>query len=135
MTHAQRVALRLSIVLLALAGALLATAWHGASGWAPTAQASAGTFYGGDTTWTINAIRSIWPQAAGPYCGIETAEAAVNYNDEVRGVGMRFRSTADQRAVAQNNQASGAIPRRSTPMAARPTSRATSGQTRARSPT
>lgn len=108
MTYAQRVALRLSIVLLALAGALLATAWHGAAGWAPTAQASAGTFYGGDTTWTINAIRSIWPQAGGPYCGIETAEAAVNYNDEVRGVGMRFRSTADQRTVAQNNQATGA---------------------------
>lgn len=108
MTHSQRVALRLSVVLMVVAGALLATAWHGGVGWAPTAHAGAGTFYGADSTRTINAIRYIWPQASGPYCGIETAEAAVNYNDQVRGVGLRFRSTADQKTVARNNQLSGA---------------------------
>ncbi len=108
MTSAQRSALRLSVVLLVVAGALLATAWHGSVGWAPTAQAGAGTFYGADSTRTINAIRYIGPQASGAYCGIETAEAAVNYNDQVRGLAMRFRSTADQKTVAHNNQLSGA---------------------------
>jgi hypothetical protein len=111
-TYTQRGALRVSVVLLIVAGALLATAWHSGAGLAPTvrtASANPGalTFYGADTTMTINAIKYIWPQA-GPYCGIETAEAALNYDDEVHGLGMRFRSTADHKTVAKNNQTSGA---------------------------
>lgn len=113
MTYTQRVALRVSVLLLVVTGALLATAWHAGTGLMPTAQSAqanpgAGTFYGADSTKTINAIKYIWPQAPGPYCGIETAEATVNYNDQVRGLGMRFRTTADQKTVARNNQTSGA---------------------------
>jgi hypothetical protein len=109
MTYAQRVALRVCVLLLVVAGALLAMVWHGGAGLAPAAAGNqtAVTFYGADTTKTVNAIKYIWPQA-GPTCGIESTEAAVNYNDEVRGLGMRFRSTADQKAVAKNNQTSGA---------------------------
>lgn len=113
MTSAQRLALRLSVVLLVVAGLLFAAACASGIGGAAVqvaqaAPASAPTFYGANTTMTVDAIRAIWPQDYGPYCGIESAEAAVNYNDEVRGVGMRFGSTTNQKTVARNNQSSGA---------------------------
>ncbi len=111
MTHAQRVALRLAAVLLCLASSLLVSAWHDGANPALAAQAApaaTATFYGADTTRTINAIRSIWPQARGPFCGIETSAAAINYDDEVHGVAMRFTSTAAQNTIAARNQTAGA---------------------------
>jgi hypothetical protein len=114
MTHAQRVALRLSAVLLCVAASLLGSAWRGDAGVAlaapatQVAPAAVASFYGADTTWTMNAIKAIWPQGRGPFCGIETSLAAVNYDDEVHGVAMRFRSTSSQNTVAAANQTSGA---------------------------
>ena len=114
MTSAQRVALRLSAILLFLAGALLATAWRAGPGTAlaapasPAAPAAVAIFYGADTTRTNNAIRNIWPQARGPFCGIETSLAVVNYNDQSRGLAMRFTSRNDQNVIAARNQTSGA---------------------------
>lgn len=108
MTRIQRAALRLSVVLLTVMGGLISSVWLGLPGTTvPRADAGTGTFYGADTTRTINAIRNIWPQRSGPYCGIETAEAAVNYDDEVHNVAMRFTSTANQVTVARANQTSG----------------------------
>lgn len=66
------------------------------------------TFYGADSTRTVNAIARIWPQRSGNYCGIETALAMVNYDDEVHGAPLRFASTYDQVTVAQANQRAGA---------------------------
>jgi len=114
MTRLQLAALRLSIVLLTVMGGLVGLIWLRA---APHVEAGAGTFYGTDTTMTINAMRNTWPQGNGAYCGIATAEAAVNYDDEVHSVpmpfikihspAMRFTSTADQVTVAKANQTSG----------------------------
>lgn len=121
--RAQRLAFHLALVAFAITGALLSALW---GGFAPGAQASAAlsaadaniapntpaalyaTFYGGDTTRTNNAIASIWPQYSGPYCGIVAAEAAVNYDDEVHGVGMYFGGRGAQAGVASANQRSGA---------------------------
>lgn len=111
MTSAQRVALRLSAALLYLVGSFLVTAWRGGSLAAPAVQAvptATAAFYGADTTRTNNAIRAIWPQQRGPYCGIATSMAVVNYDDEAHGVAMRFTSRADQYTVAARNQTSGA---------------------------
>lgn len=105
--RAQHVAFQLSLTLLTVAGALLVTLWSGLAS-APTAHAATATFYGADTTRTINAINAIWPQYSGPYCGIATAEAAVNYDDEVHGVAMYFRSRTTQNTVAAANQRAGA---------------------------
>lgn len=106
MTRLQQAALRLSVVLLTVMGGLVGLIWLGL-GAAQRAEAGAGTFYGADTTRTVNAIRYIWPQRTGAYCGIETAEAAVNYDDEVHNVAMRFNSTTNQLTVARANQTSG----------------------------
>jgi hypothetical protein len=110
--HAQRVAFKLALALLVVAGSLVATVWAGvysAPGAPAIARASANPiFYGADTTKMVNAIQHIWPQNSGAYCGIETAEAAVNYDDEVHGVAMVFTSTSNQVTVSNTNQASGA---------------------------
>jgi len=112
--RAQRLAFKLSLVLFVVAASLLATGWGAFfNSTVPTAAAAAAvapspTFYGGDTTRMNAAIQHIWPQATGPYCGVETAEAAVNYNDQVQGVALRFTSTTDQQTVATANQTSGA---------------------------
>ncbi|HKV83108.1 MAG TPA: hypothetical protein VJN88_01035 [Ktedonobacterales bacterium] len=66
------------------------------------------TFYGADSARTNNAIASTWPQYNGAYCGIETAVAMVNYDDEVQGVGMRFGGRGAQSGIASANQHSGA---------------------------
>ena len=113
--RAQWLAFDLSLVMLAVAGALLSTLWSGRTGPSPVAQAGAvlpvasayATFYGADTTRTNNAIASIWPQYAGAYCGIETAEAAVNYDDQAHGVRMYFSGRGAQSVVAAANQRSG----------------------------
>lgn len=108
--RAQRLAFQLSLVFFLVAGALLATFWSGSAGVLPVARASGGTanFYGADTGRTLNAIASIWPQYNGAYCGIETAEAVVNYDDEVHGVRMAFGGRGAQGTVASANRASGA---------------------------
>ena len=105
--RAQRLAWRLSLVALMAAGALLSTA---GSSFIRAAASTAVTaiFYGADTARTTNAIASIWPQYSGPYCGIETSEAAVNYDDLVHGVKMRFSGRSAQSSVASANQRSGA---------------------------
>lgn len=123
---AQRLGFRLALMLCAVAAALLSTAWGGVAHAAPGAHAGAdrsaaisapstdphtafsATFYGADTTRTNNAIASIWPQYYGPYCGIVAAEAAVNYDDEVHGVGMYFGGRGAQTGVASANQRAGA---------------------------
>jgi hypothetical protein len=63
-----------------------------------------GTFYGANTTLTIGAIQHIWPQGATANCGVDTAEAVVNYADELAGVPMRFTDTQDMLEVDQANQ-------------------------------
>lgn len=108
LTILQRAALRLSLVLFSVMGGLLCAVWLGLPAALPRAEAGTGTFYGGDTTKMVNAIQHIWPQNSGAYCGIETAEAAVNYDDEVHNVGMYFTSTKNQVTVANANQTSGA---------------------------
>ena len=110
--RAQRIAFNLALALLLIAAAILSSS-RGDIAWAsPVAHASpslpAVTFYGSDTARTNAAIASIWPQYPGPYCGIETAEAAVNYDDLVHGVGMRFSGRSAQTSVASANQRSGA---------------------------
>lgn len=127
--RAQRLAFDLSLVVLAIAGALFATLWGSVTSAAPsvpviqsgppfsaasvpgivtTIPAITATFYGADTTRTNTAIASIWPQYNGAFCGIETAEALVNYDDEVHGVGMRFSGRGAQSSIASANQRSGA---------------------------
>jgi hypothetical protein len=113
MTSAQRMALRLSAVLLLLASAMLVTAWRQDSresdaDAAAAAPAAVATFYGADTTWTNNAIKAIWPQRSGPYCGIAAALALVNYDDASRGLALRFTSASAQSTVAAQNQTAGA---------------------------
>lgn len=103
----QRLAFRVSLVLLTVTAALLSMSWGKLTSPIPTSQAATAAFYGADTARTIKAISSVWPQYSGPYCGIATSLAAVNYNDLVHGVAMRFTSRAAQTAVASANQRSG----------------------------
>lgn len=107
LTTLQRAALRLSLVLLSVMAGLVCSVWLGLPDALPRVEAGTGTFYGGDTTKMVNAIQHIWPQNSGAYCGIETAEAAVNYDDEVHNVAMYFTSTKNQVTVANANQNSG----------------------------
>lgn len=107
MTTLQRAALRLSVVLLTVMGALVGSIWLGGVSGTPRALAGTGTFYGADTTRMLNAIQPIWPQRSGAYCGIETAEAAVNYDDEVHGVARLYTSTTNQVTLARANQTTG----------------------------
>jgi hypothetical protein len=112
-------------VLFAVAAALLSTSWGSVAKAAPLAPsgldssavathdtttnaALVATFYGGDTTRTNNAIATIWPQLRGPFCGIATAAAVVNYDDQVHGVGMRFSGRNVQNTIAYANQRAGA---------------------------
>jgi hypothetical protein len=124
--RAQRLAWRLALVAFALAGALLSTGFGGQATAAPVAHfgvaspavggagapnaatALYASFYGADSARTNNAIASIWPQYNGAYCGVETALAAVNYDDEAHGVGMYFGGRGAQSGVASANQRSGA---------------------------
>lgn len=108
--RAQRAAWRLSFALLGAAGVLFAatSATPASAASNTSATAATATFYGVDGTRMLNAINAIWPQHNGAYCGIATAEAAVNYDDEVHGVAMHFSSTSNQVSVASANQTSGA---------------------------
>lgn len=110
MRRARRLALRLSIALFTLAAALIPML-----GSQPTPVSAAGSvymatpiFYGADTARMNASIASVWPQYSGPYCGIATAIAAVNYDDLVHGVAMRFTSRTAQTTVASANQTKGA---------------------------
>lgn len=108
------VALRLAVALLVVSAAL----WLGMP--QQTAQArhrrvihrtshhTPTYYYGANATMTARAIAKIWPQMSGAYCGISTAMAMVNYEDEVRHLPMRFTSRNDQAAIATANQTSGA---------------------------
>ena len=122
MASGNRVALRLFALLVCVTSSLLmmvlpgeGLAWAAPLGPAATAvkagraaPAATATFYGADTTRTLNAIRAIWPQQRGPYCGIATAMAVVNYDDAARGIAMRFTSRSAQITIAARNQTSGA---------------------------
>ena len=108
--RAQQLALRLSIALLVLAAALMSSL-----GSQPPRASAAGSiyaatpiFYGADTARMNASIAAVWPQYSGPYCGIATAIAAVNYNDLVHGVAMRFKSRSAQTTIAAANQTKGA---------------------------
>lgn len=91
-------------MLFVIAGGVIVTAGSQGPAAAPRALACcAGTFYGGDTTKVNNATQNVWPQASGPYCGIETAIAITNYVDEVDGVAMFFTVNSAQDAVASSN--------------------------------
>lgn len=111
----QRAAVKLSLVLLVIAGSLLSTFVFNDTRLAvPVAHASytcgqgCPPFYGGDSTLMNNATANIWPQGSGPYCGVENAQALVNYDDELAGVGMHFASQNDQYTTASNNYAASA---------------------------
>lgn len=109
--RAQRLAFHLSLALFAVAAALLSTSRGGIAQAAPATQSHAAlvaTFYGADTARTNNAIATIWPQLRGPFCGIATAAASVNYDDQVHGVGLRFVGRNVQNTIAANNQRAGA---------------------------
>lgn len=110
MSRSQRACVRLSIALLMVSGYYIAIALG--PGGTPQTQASCstctGAFYGADTTRTINAIQHIWPQGNTNNCGVETAEAVVNYADAVTGRALRFTSTSNMYQVNQSNQSSAA---------------------------
>lgn len=110
MRRARRLALRLSIALLTLAAALISALGGQSAGVSAAASVYAATpiFYGADTARMNASIASVWPQYSGPYCGIATAIAAVNYDDLVHGVAMRFTSRTAQTTVASANQTKGA---------------------------
>src|SRR5258707_14698037 len=67
----QRVAFKLALALLVVAGSLVATVWAGmysAPGAPAIARASANpSFYGADTTKMVNAIQHIWLHNSGAY--------------------------------------------------------------------
>lgn len=110
MRRARRLALRLSIALLTLAAALISALGGQSAGVSAADSVYAATpiFYGADTARMNASIASVWPQYSGPYCGIATAIAAVNYNDLVHGVAIRFTSRTAQTTVASANQTKGA---------------------------
>ncbi len=113
MSTSQRAAIRVSIALLAVSASFVMAAISRGPGAAPISLASGcntctGTFYGANTTLTVNAIQNIWPQGNTNNCGVETAEAVTNYADELAGVSMRFTSTQDMSQVNQDNQNSSA---------------------------
>jgi hypothetical protein len=65
-------------------------------------------YYSGvDTGLLASAIAPIWPQLDGPYCGIATAMAMVNFEDELRHQPLRFTSRDGQSAIATANQSAG----------------------------
>lgn len=108
LARAQSLAFRLSLVALVLFAASLSFFWAPATNVNAANQAiTAPIFYGADTARTIKAISPVWPQYAGAYCGIAASVAAVNYNDLVHGIAMRFTSRSAQTTVAANNQKSG----------------------------
>ena len=108
--RAQRLALRLSIALFTLAAALMPTIWNRPApvSAAGSAYAATAIFYGADTARMNASIASVWPQYSGSYCGVATAIAAVNYDDLVHGVAMRFTSRSAQTTLAAANQTKGA---------------------------
>jgi hypothetical protein len=107
--RAQRLAFRLSLALLMLAAALMFSLGNQPRVLAAdSTYAATPIFYGADTARMNASIAAVWPQYAGPYCGIATAIAAVNYNDLVHGVAMRFTSRSAQTTVAAANQTKGA---------------------------
>jgi hypothetical protein len=110
MSHSQRLAIRLSAALLAVSAAIVVGAFVRGPSFAPDAQAScntcSGTFYGVDETKVVNSIRNIWPQGNTNNCGVETAEAVVNFADQLAGLPLRFTSTNDMFQVNSDNQSS-----------------------------
>jgi hypothetical protein len=102
-------ALRMAISLLVVVAAL----WVTLPG--QTAFARHGHVYrppqvyysGVDTGLLAGEIAPIWPQLDGPYCGIATAMAMVNFDDELRHQPLRFTSRDDQSTIATANQTAG----------------------------
>src|SRR5579859_3843455 len=63
-----------------------------------------GTFYGGSATYVNLAVANTWPQQGGNYCGIESAIALVNYDNENNGQPLAFNSNGDQVTLGNYNQ-------------------------------
>src|SRR5262249_53775735 len=107
----QRLAFKLALALFVVTGSLLAIGWRGHAGQLaalpPTRVPVPPAFFGVDSTLMAAAVQNIWPQHSGPYCGVETALAAVNFDDAVQGRPMRFTSTGAQLTVAGANQSTG----------------------------
>lgn len=104
-----RLAVRLALVLFFASSLFFIKGWNTWSGMVPTAHACCnGTFYGSNSTYINNATQNTWPQASGPYCGIETAIAITNYADQVYGTGLRFNSSSSQYSVASDNNSTSA---------------------------
>jgi hypothetical protein len=102
MTRHQAAALRLTLALLAVSATFLVIALiRGPAASVPVAHACcSGSFYGADTTKTINAVTPIFPEyTPGCNCGVETAMAITNYADEVQGWSLNFTHQSDQTTV------------------------------------
>src|SRR5262249_35651509 len=112
---AQRMAFKLALALFLVTGSLLAVGWRGFLGtpgpMPPRGpmppQAIPSDYYGVYEARMDLAIQHIWPQHSGPYCGVATALAAVNFTDHTQGFAMRFTSRSAQTTVATANQSAG----------------------------
>ncbi len=100
----RRAALRLALALVVAPLLIFASGWGLAPPSADAAPAApaccSGYYYGADAAKVDAATRNTWPQANGPFCGVETAIAMVNYADEDYSTGLRFLSSASQFADA-----------------------------------
>ena len=109
-------ALRVAVAFLVVSAALwlgmpqqAAQARHGRTIHRTTHHAPS-FYYGVDATKMTAAIAKIWPQMNGAYCGVATAMAMVNYEDELRHLPLRFTSRNNQAAIATANQTVGGEP-------------------------
>jgi hypothetical protein len=105
----RRLAFTLALALVVVTGSLLAVGWRGflgTKGPIPP-QTMPSTFYGVDAARMDLSVQNIWPQHSGPYCGVATALAAVNFDDHTQGFNMRFTSRSAQITVARANQSAG----------------------------
>jgi hypothetical protein len=107
--RARRPALRLALALLVVTAALWVTLpQQAALARHRHAHRPARVYYSGvDSRLVASAVKPIWPQLGGAYCGIATAMAMVNYEDELLHLPLRFTSRNDQATLAAANQSAG----------------------------
>ncbi len=102
MSRSQRVAVHLSVALLAVSASMLAAAFARGFGLSSNAEASCGsctgTFYGVSDATMVTVTQNIWPQGNTCNCGVESAEAVVNFVDQMQGLPLRFTSTIRRRS-------------------------------------
>ena len=106
MSRSQRVAVHLSVALLAVSASMLAAAFARGFGLSSNAEASCGscigTFYGVSDATMATVTQNIWPQGNTCNCGVESAEAVVNFVDQMQGLPLRFTSTQDMFNINQD---------------------------------